>query len=71
MSRVPRTLPALDIEFLSGYPFEMNDPEVTMPPQRLVATADLYRGSLPRISTADLYRGSLPQIPDADADAVC
>ena len=36
---------ALDIEFLTGYPLVLNDPEVTMPPLNLLAAANCRRGS--------------------------
>ncbi len=45
MSRVPRTLLALDIGFLSGYAYVLNDPEVTIPSQILFAAAERCRGS--------------------------
>ncbi len=47
MSRVHRTLPALDIEFLTGYPYFLNDPEVTIPPQQPIAAMDCRRCLLP------------------------
>jgi hypothetical protein len=62
MSRVPCTRPALDIEFLTGYLFVLNDPEVTMPPRNLLADADLRRRMLP----LSAVRCPLSSVPVAD-----